>query len=394
MQIRGKIPTAGLADGVVTVADDVITSVEAADPAGAPATPGTPGVLDGDVILPGLIDIHCHGGGGHGFSTTDPAEALAAAAHHAARGTTGIIASLVTAAPADMVAQVRALAPLVASGDLLGIHLEGPFLSRTRCGAQSPEYIRDPDLALAADLLAAAGGAGGAIKVVTLAPERPGASEVAALLRSAGVVVALGHTDSSYPEMADGLAAIGESALVTHLANGMPPLHHRSAGPVAAALVAAAADAASVELIADGVHVDAGFTRLVFATAAPGRVVLITDAMAAAGMADGRYDLGPRKVRVSGGVARLESQDGALAGGTSSLVEVVATAHASGIPLAEAALAASAAPARVLGLGQAPRGAGGTPAPGTLTTGARADLVVTDGRLRVQRVLRAGHWIK
>ncbi|MGH3170814.1 MAG: N-acetylglucosamine-6-phosphate deacetylase, partial [Trebonia sp.] len=330
MQIRGKIPTASLADGVVTVTDDVITSVE---PAQAQGSPGVPG---GDVILPGLIDIHCHGGGGHTFTTTDPAEALAVAAHHAARGTTGIIASIVTAAPADMLAQVRALAPLVASGDLLGIHLEGPFLSPARCGAQAPEHIRDPDPALAADLLQAADGA---IKIVTIAPERPGAREVVSLFRSAGVVVALGHTESTFDVMSAGLASIGESALVTHLANGMPPLHHRSAGPVAAALVAAAGDSASVELISDGVHVDPGFARLVFATAAPGRVVLITDAMTAAGMPDGSYELGPQHVRVSGGVARLESQGGALAGGTSSLAQVVATAHAAGVPLADAARA-------------------------------------------------------
>jgi N-acetylglucosamine-6-phosphate deacetylase len=384
MQIRGTIPTAGLADGVVTVTDGVITAVEGAEGAKGAAP-------EGDVILPGLIDIHCHGGGGHGFPTTDPGEALAAAAHHAARGTTGIVASLVTAAPAEMLAQVRALAPLVASGDLLGIHLEGPFLSRERCGAQSPEHIRDPDPGLAADLVEAAGGAGGAIKVVTIAPERPGAPEVADLFRAAGAVVALGHTGSSYQEMAGGLAAAGDGALVTHLANGMPPLHHRAAGPVAAALVAAAADAASVELITDGVHVDAGFARLVFAAAAPGRVVLITDAMAAAGMADGRYELGPRHVRVAGGVARLDP-GGALAGGTSSLIEVVATARGHGIPLADAALAASAAPARVLGLDRGP--ATGAPAPGMLAPGSRADLVVTDGALRVRRVLRAGRWIE
>lgn len=394
MQIRGKIPTAGLADGVLTVTDDVITSVAAAGPDGAD-TAGSSRVPGTDlIILPGFIDIHCHGGGGHRFTTTDPAEALAAAAHHAARGTTGIIASLVTAAPAAMVAQVRALAPLVASGDLLGLHLEGPFLSSARCGAQAPAFIRDPDPALATDLLDAAGGAGGAIKIVTLAPERPGAAEVAALLRSAGVVVALGHTDASFASMSDGLASANGSALVTHLANGMPPLHHRSAGPVAAALVAASADAASVELIADGVHVDAGFTRLVFAAAAPGRVVLVTDAMAAAGMPDGSYELGPQRVLVSGGVARLQTPGHPLAGGTSSLAQVVATAHEAGVPLADAACAASMAPARVLGLGAAPGNGSSAPAPGALTPGNRADLVVADGRLRVQRVMRAGRWIK
>ena len=141
MEIRGQIPTAGLADGIVTVEDGVITGVTAASgavpPGSAPpgsAPPGN-GPAAADVILPGLVDIHCHGGGGHSFTTTDPEEALAVAAHHVARGTTRVMASLVTAAPEVLLAQVRALAPLVASGDLLGIHLEGPFLSTARCGA-------------------------------------------------------------------------------------------------------------------------------------------------------------------------------------------------------------------------------------------------------------------
>jgi N-acetylglucosamine-6-phosphate deacetylase len=410
MEIRGQIPTAGLADGIVTVEDGVITGVTAAPgavpPGSAPpgAAPPGNGRAAADVIMPGLVDIHCHGGGGHSFATTDPEEALAAAAHHAARGTTRVMASLVTAAPEVLLAQVRALAPLVASGDLLGIHLEGPFLSTARCGAQSPEFIRDPDPALAAELLAAADGT---IKVITLAPERPMAPELAQLFSSAGVSVALGHTDSSFEVMSDGLAALHGTGLVTHLANAMPPLHHRSAGPVAAALVAAAADEASVELIADGVHVDAGFTRLVFATAAPGRVVLITDAMAAAGMPDGSYELGPMRVRVSGGVARLASAPGkdstsgkarasgkasaggSIAGGTSNLLQVVATAHAAGVPLADAARAASAAPLRALGMAD---GAGPLEH-GPLMPGARADLIVTDRALKACRVMRDGRWI-
>ena len=134
------------------------------------------------------------------------------------------------------------------------------------------------------------------------------------MFRAAGVVVAFGHTDADYSCMAGALSAAAGAALVTHLGNAMPPLLHRAAGPVAAALVAAAAGEASVELIADGVHVDAGFTRLVFA-AAPGRVVLVTDAMAAAGMPDGSYALGPLRVTVSGGVARLAAAGDAGPGG-------------------------------------------------------------------------------
>ena len=380
MEIRGAVPTAGLTEGVVTVEDGVVASV-AADAPGSSGAPGTPGT----VILPGLLDIHCHGGGGHSFATTDPAEALAAAAYHAAAGTTGVIASLVSAAPEELLRQVRTLAPLVAAGQLLGIPLEGPFLAPARRGAHAPWLLRDPDPALVADLLDAAGGA---IKIVTLAPERPGAAPVAAMLRAAGVVVAYGHTEAGYDCMARALAGASGDGLVTHLGNAMPALHHRAAGPVAAALAAAAADAASVELIADGVHVDAGFTRLVFAVAAPGRVVLVTDATAAAGMADGDYVLGPLRVTVSGGVARLtaegEAGGGAIAGGTSTLLRVVATARAAGVPLADAARAASAAPAQVLGL---------SAARGALAPGMVADLVVTDEKLGLRRVMRAGRWL-
>ncbi len=385
MEIRGAIPASRLPDGVVTVEAGLITHV---GPAAARPAPPPPSGL----ILPGLIDIHCHGGGGHTFCTGDPGEALAAAAYHASCGTTGIIASLVTAAPAGLLRQVRALAPLVADGHLLGIHLEGPFLSPARRGAHSPELVRDPDPALAEDLLEAGGGA---IRIVTIAPERPGASEVSDLFRAAGVVVACGHTDADFHVMAAALAGSGGRGLVTHLGNAMPPLHHRAAGPIAASIAAAARDDASVELIADGVHVDAGFTRMVFAAAAPGRVVLVTDAMAAAGMPDGSYQLGPLRVRVAGGVARLAANGdsgggggggaggGAIAGGTGNLLHVVATAVAAGVPLADAARAASQAPARVLGL--ADRGA--------LEPGAVADLVVANEDLTPRRVMRAGRWL-
>ncbi|HEY7265705.1 MAG TPA: amidohydrolase family protein [Trebonia sp.] len=375
MEIRGAVPTAGLADAVVTVEGGMITGVE---PAGAAKS-------SGDVILPGLIDIHCHGGGGHSFATTDPAEAAAAAAYHASAGTTRVVASLVTATREDLLRQVRALAPLAAAGQLLGIHLEGPFLAPARRGAHAAALLRDPDPALVADLLEAAGDA---LVILTLAPERPGAAQVAAMLRAAGVVVAYGHTDAGYECMAQALAESGGRGLVTHLGNAMPPLHHRAAGPVAAALVAAAADEASVELIADGAHTDAGFTRLVFAAAAPGRVVLVTDAMAAAGMPDGDYVLGPMRVTVSGGVARLAEPgggSGAIAGGTSTLLRVVATARAAGVPLPVAVRAASEAPARVLGLS----GSRGSVAPGMA-----ADLLVTGEDLTLRRVLRAGGWLE
>jgi N-acetylglucosamine-6-phosphate deacetylase len=365
--IRGEIPTAGLADGIVEVSEALITRVVAAEnwPGPKPEPDGT--------ILPGLIDIHCHGGGGHTLCTTDQDEALAAALHHREAGTTGVVASLVTASAATLIDQILALAPLVADGHLLGIHLEGPFLSEKRKGAQDPAWLLEPDPALAERFIEAGGGA---IKVMTIAPELPRAADVIKELRQAGVTVALGHTDAGYDTMRHAIDGLEGTALITHLANGMPPLHHRAAGPVAAALVAASAGEAVVELIDDGVHVDRGFSHLVFAAAAPGRVALITDAMAAAGMSDGEYQLGPQRVRVAAGVARLADGD-SIAGGTSHLLEDVTRAGG-----AAAIEAASATPARVLGL------AAGR---GTLTPGAPADLLVTAAG-RVRKIMLNGRW--
>lgn len=378
--LRGRVVTAEavLPDGVVVVDGNRISHVGVAD-----EWDGDPGESRG-TLLPGLVDVHDHGGGGHAFPTTDPAEAAAAARHHHRHGSTTVVASLVTAAPDTLVEQVATLVPLVSQGLLAGIHLEGPFLSRARCGAQDPAHLRLPDLELTRRLLDTGGAA---IVWMTLAPELPGYSEVSALLRDAGVLVALGHSDAGHQVFADELSRLEGRGLVTHVGNAMPPLHHRAAGPVAASLSAATRGEGLVELIADGVHTDAGFVDLVFATAAPGCVVLVTDAMAAAGMPDGRYALGGQDVTVVDRVARLSesaTQGGSIAGGTAHLVEVVATCVRAGVPLADAVRAASRSPARVLGI-DADRG--------VLAQGAMADVLVVDEHLRLQRVMRSGAWL-
>jgi len=378
--LRGRVVTAEavLPDGVVVVDGNRISHVGVAD-----EWDGDPGESRG-TLLPGLVDVHDHGGGGHAFPTTDPAEAAAAARHHHRHGSTTVVASLVTAAPDTLVEQVATLVPLVSQGLLAGIHLEGPFLSRARCGAQDPAHLRLPDLELTRRLLDPGGAA---IVSMTLAPELPGYAEVSALLRDAGVLVALGHSDAGHQVFADELSRLEGRGLVTHVGNAMPPLHHRAAGPVAASLSAATRGEGLVELIADGVHTDAGFVDLVFATAAPGCVVLVTDAMAAAGMPDGRYALGGQDVTVVDRVARLSesaTQGGSTAGGTAHLVEVVATCVRAGVPLADAVRAASQSPARVLGI-DADRG--------VLAQGAMADVLVVDEHLRLQRVMRSGAWL-
>lgn len=377
--IRGRVVSAAaqLDDGVVTIADDRIDSVLpftewAAVHSDSPEPPfaGT--------LLPGLVDIHNHGGFGHRFDTVDVAEARAAAEFHHASGSTTVVASIVTAAPADMVAQTAVLRELAAEGVIGGIHAEGPFLSEARCGAQDPRFLRDPDLELTEQLLAAGGGH---LRVMTLAPERSGYDAVAQRLTEHDVVVSLGHSNADYASFLKALRPNGFGALVTHLANGMPPLHHRDPGPVGAGLVAASAGQTTVELIGDGVHVDPGFAALVFA-AAPGRVALITDAMQAAGLSDGEYQLGPQSVTVRHGVARIAN--GSIAGGVSTLLDNVARAvRESGVSLADAVLAATSTPAAALRL----------PEVGDLRTGYFADLLIVAESLRLRRVLRRGEWL-
>lgn len=289
-----------------------------------------------------------------------------------------VLASIVTAAPEDMVAQTAMLAGLAAQGAVAGVHVEGPFLSSARCGAQDPRYLLDPDPVLIDRLLTAADGW---LRVMTLAPELHGFEAAAKLLADNDVVVALGHSDAPYPEFRDALAPNGCGTLVTHLANGMPPLHHRTPGPVAAALVAAAAEHAVVELIGDGVHVDPGFGALVFA-AARTRVALITDAMQAAGLPDGDYQLGPQAVRVTGGVARVAS--GSIAGGTSTMLACLRwVVRECGVPLADAVRAATSTPATAARLADV----------GDLRPGGYADILVLDQDLGLRRILRRGQWL-
>ncbi|WP_227997315.1 N-acetylglucosamine-6-phosphate deacetylase [Nocardia australiensis] len=379
LEVRGRIVSRSHAidDGVVSIREERIIAVRpfaqwrAAQPnSSIPEFAGT--------VLPGLVDIHNHGGLGCRFDTVDPDEARGAAAFHHSRGSTTVLASIVTAAAADMVAQAEVLRGLAEAGVIGGIHAEGPFLAAARCGAQDPRYLRDPDLELTDQLLTAANGH---LRVMTIAPERPGYEQVAQRLSDNDVVVSLGHSDTDFTGFRHALRPNGVGSLVTHLANGMPPLHHREPGPVAAGLVAAAAQDAVVELIGDGVHVDPGFGALVFATA-PGRVALITDAMQAAGMPDGEYRLGPQTVRVTDAVARVPS--GSIAGGTASLLQCLTWAVTScAVPLRNAVISATSIPATAAGIVDV----------GDLEADQFADLLIVDDNLRLRRVLRRGQWL-
>lgn len=347
--------------------------------AGAGGPPGPPDTnLVAATVVPGFVDTHLHGGGGADFSAAVAEETATAVAQHRSHGTTSMVASLVTADPTELLRQVGALARDVQSGLLDGIHLEGPWLSPLRCGAHQPALMRDPD---PAEIDAVLRAGEGAIRMVTLAPERAGALAAIEQLTASGVVVAVGHTEATYDQTR---AAVDAGATVgTHLFNAMRPIDRREPGPVVALMED---PRVTVELITDGVHVDPAIYRFVTKLVGAERISLITDAMAATGMADGRYHLGPLAVDVAAGVARVAGTD-TIAGSTATMDRVLrfAVLH-SGVSRDEALLTAAAQtsvnPARALGL----------PSP-ELTAGAAADLVVLDDDLAVAGVMRKGSWL-
>lgn len=382
---QGLVP-----DALVLCAGERILWAGPAAHAPAELLPEDSRVLEHDgLILPGLVDLHCHGGGGASFPDSEGAEEmLAAVLEHRRHGTTSLVASLVTADAATLREKVAQLTGLHRDGEIAAIHLEGPFLSEARRGAQNPAHLTDGDPALVRELAEIAGGA---LATMTVAPEAAGADEVIDALAGSGAVPSLGHTDGGSAEMTRAvdrsIAALrrrrGRSPLptATHLFNGMRPIHHRDPGPALAALDAASRGEMVVEVIADGVHLDARTVAHVFALAAEDHVVLVTDAMAAAGMADGRYRLGALDVTVAEGVATL-TEGGAIAGGTAHLVEVLRHAVLeAGVELVAAVRAASTVPARVLGLEDEI---------GSLAAGRRADVLMVDRALRPVTVLRGG----
>ena len=365
---RVVLPTGSVEPGWVEASGARITGAGGGTPP-APAARHLPGTL-----VPGFVDQHCHGGGGASFTTGDAADAARVVATHRAHGTTSLVASLVTDTSERLVSHVRALAPLVHAGELVGIHLEGPWLSSRHCGAHDPTLLRAPDPEEVGRILDAADGA---VRMVTLAPELEHGLDTVRLLRERGVVAALGHTDARFDLSR---AAIEAGVTVgTHLFNAMRGVHHREPGPV---LALAGDRRVVVELIADGIHLHPEVLRWA-ATSTPGRFALVTDAMGAAGAADGDYVLGPAAVQVRDRVARL-TDGGAIAGSTLTMDRALRYAvTVAGVPLDLAVEASSATPARVLGLTDV----------GALTAGRRADLVHLDDDLEVVAVMRAGEWL-
>lgn len=340
---------------------------------GQGAPPTEPDIdLAGQLVLPGFVDQHCHGGGGASFVTTDAEEAKRAAGFHLEHGTTSIMASLVSGSNEALTAQVETLSPLVDDGTVIGIHLEGPWISLHFCGAHAQDQLRAPAAEEVAGLLALADGR---IRMVTIAPELDGGIEAIRLVAESGALAAVGHTDADYET---GLAAIEAGArVITHLFNAMRPVMHRDPN-AAGALIAD--PRVFGELICDGVHIHPTSIQLALRELSVDRTCMITDAMSATGVADGQYKLGELDVTVKDGVARL-TEAGNIAGSTLTLdVALKFVVDNCGVSLEDASQMLSANPARVLGLADR----------GTLEPAKRADLVILDHSLALTGVYQAG----
>ncbi|MCL3994174.1 N-acetylglucosamine-6-phosphate deacetylase [Streptomyces lavenduligriseus] len=331
--------------------------------------------VSGHWLVPGFVDIHNHGGGGASFAGTAE-QAMAAVRTHRLHGTTTLVASTVTDEMDLLVRQAGLLSELAEQGEIAGIHFEGPFISPCRKGAHSESLLRDPDPAEVRKLIDAARGHA---KMVTLATELPGGIDSVRLLAEHGVIAAVGHTDASYEQTAEAIDA--GATVATHLFNAMPALGHRAPGPIAALLED---ERVTVELINDGVHLHPAALELAFRHAGADRVAFITDAMDAAGSADGRYLLGPLEVEVSDGVARLV-EGGSIAGSTLTLDRAFRRAvTVDKLPVEDVVTALSANPARLLGLDDRI---------GSLEPGKDADLVLLDADFALKGVMRRGEWV-
>lgn len=348
----GRVAARGTG-GDWTAADEVIDATAVAGP---------------DALLtPGFIDIHGHGGAGVAYD--DGIEAIRRGrAMHRSHGTTRAVISLVTATVDELAEQVASIADLTETdADILGSHLEGPFLDPGHQGAHEPSLLRHPQSSDVTRLLEAGRGT---VRQVTLAPELPGGLEAVRLVVAAGAAAAVGHTDAD-ADIAQQAFDAG-ATILTHAFNAMNGIHHRAPGPV---LTAAADHRVVLEGIADDFHLSPRIIKLLF-DVAPGRVALITDAMAAAGSADGHYDLGAVKVTVKGGMARTDGT-GSIAGSTLTQDVALRRAVAAGVPLGDAVQALTATPARAVGCGASL---------GALQPGMVADAVLLSAGYDVARV--------
>lgn len=338
---------------------------------------------DGCYVIPGLIDIHFHGCAGHDFSDASSEGLAAMAKYQLAQGVTSIC-------PASMTLSPQTLCRICECGRdfshkdsadlsrLVGINLEGPFISGTKCGAQNPDFVRSADFALLEELQEHAGGL---VKLVTLAPETTGAMDFIYQVKHSdlkGISISLGHTDSDYDTAKTALDAGADH--ITHLFNAMPGFTHRAPGVIGAAFDS---PDCFVEIICDGIHIAPPAIRAAFAMFGSRRIILISDSMRATGLSDGSYTLGGLNVQVNGKRATLS--DGTLAGSVTNLFHCMKCAVSMGIPLKDAVACATINPARSIGIDSHY---------GSLTPGKTADFLLIDKNLNLVSVYKNGLNIK
>ena len=336
-------------------------------------------------LVPGFVDLHVHGAGGHDVMEATPAALDVVASTLARGGTTSFLATTVTAAPDELCSSAAGIAKFISTqtqndapanprAEILGIHFEGPFISTARRGVHPAEWIAASSLALLARMLDSAAGTA---RILTLAPEISGGLELVDAARKAGVVAALGHTDATYGQAMDAIAHGARHA--AHVFNAMRPFSHRDTGVLGAVLTSPLVTA---ELIADGVHVDEAAMKLLL-NAKPSKVILVSDGTAATGMPDGKYRLGNFDVQVTGGVVR--NSEGKLAGSALTLDRALRNIVALGIPLEEAVRMLTIYPAQLLGLESRK---------GIIAAGADADLVFLDSQLQISKVVTRGRGLE
>ncbi|AEE90666.1 N-acetylglucosamine-6-phosphate deacetylase [Tepidanaerobacter acetatoxydans Re1] len=362
------------------------TKIKHIAPAGTLEEGGFDEIIDakGNYLSPGFIDIHTHANSGH--DTMDATfEALDAMARfHSKNGVTGFLATTMTASTADTKKAIKNVSDYMVQqkhgtldisnnpqAEVLGLYLEGPYFSLAKKGAQSPEYLKNPDIDELVDLIKLSGNS---IKVVALAPELPYAMEAVSFLHSQGITVSAGHSDASF-EIAKNAFDHGATQ-VTHIFNGMKSFTHREPGIAGAALTD---ERVYCEMICDGIHLHPGAMRLVVNAKGKDKVILISDSMMAAGLQDGEYTLGGQKVIVKDRQARLI--DGTLAGSTLTLNQAVYNmVKMVGVPLQDAVRMASLNPARAIGIDRYK---------GSIEIGKDADLIIFDEELNILNVVKA-----
>ncbi len=378
---RAFTPHQEIADALAVVEGGKITAIGArkdiAIPEGARMVEAPDATL-----VPGFVDVHVHGAGGHDVMESTPEEIDHVAETLARGGTTSFLATTVTAAPERLCASAQGIARYAKEqsgarrgssprAEILGIHYEGPFISAARRGVHPAEWIAKPSPELFGRMLEAAGGMA---RILTLAPEVPGGLDLVKDACESGLVVSLGHTDATYEQA---MAAIERGARhAAHVFNAMRPFSHRDTGVLGAVFMSPQVTA---ELIADGVHVDAAAMKLLLKAKTASGVILVSDGTAATGMRDGRYRLGDFDVEVKGGVVR--NMEGKLAGSTLTLDRALRNIVALGVTMIDAIRMLTVQPARLLGIEKRK---------GVLAAGADADLVLLDAQMRVSGVMTRG----